>query len=247
VVIEGFGTILFEGKTSAHISLTGVYFIPRLTTNIVSLGQLDEGGCDMHVRHGVLEIRDDRGQLIAQVHRSANHLYLHRVKIGHPLYLTARASSDAWLWHECYGHLHFDALSKLEQRGMVHGIPRINHIHQLCADCIATRMKRSLFPSQAKRWADGLLDLVHDDLCGPIMSVTPSGKKYFLLLVDDRSRFMWVALLAAKSDTLAAVKMFTTKVETGRRLCMLRTDNGASSPPSSLRLIMSRMASSDNT
>jgi hypothetical protein len=31
-----------------------VYFIPRLTTNIVGLGQLNEGGCDVHTKHGVL-------------------------------------------------------------------------------------------------------------------------------------------------------------------------------------------------
>ena len=39
---------------------------------------------------------------------------------------------------------------------------------------------------------------------------------------------MWVTLLAAKSDTLAAVKKFQAKVEveTGRRLRVLRTDNG---------------------
>lgn len=39
---------------------------------------------------------------------------------------------------------------------------------------------------------------------------------------------MWVALLAAKSDTLAAVKKFQTRVEveTGRNLRVLRTDNG---------------------
>jgi hypothetical protein len=227
VAIEGSGTVLFEGKTGEHIPLMGVYFILRLTTNIVSLGQLDEGGCDVHTRHGILEILNDRGRLIARVHRSTNRLYLLWVKIGHPLCLTAHASSDAWLRHECYGRLHFDALSKLEQRGLVHGIPRINHIDQLCADCIATKMKRSSFPSQAKRQPNGLLDLVHGDLCGPIASVTPGGKKYFLLLVDDRSRFMWVALLTAKSDTLVAVKMFKAKVEveTGRRLRVLRTDN----------------------
>jgi hypothetical protein len=68
-----------------------------------------------------------------------------------------------------------------------------------------------------------LLDLVHGDLCGPIAPATPSGKKYFLLLMDDRSRFMWVALLVAKSDTLATVKMFKVKVEvdTGKRLHVL--------------------------
>ena len=39
---------------------------------------------------------------------------------------------------------------------------------------------------------------------------------------------MWVALLAAKSDTLAAVKKFQARVEveTGRHLRVLRTDYG---------------------
>jgi hypothetical protein len=147
VAIEGSDTVLFEGKTGEHIPLTGVFFIPRLTTNIVSLGQLDEDGCDVHTWPGVLEIHNDRGRLIARVHRSANRLYLLRVKIGRPLCLSPHASSDAWLWHERYGHLHFNALNKVKQRGMVHDILRINHIHQLCADCIATKMKRSPFPS----------------------------------------------------------------------------------------------------
>jgi hypothetical protein len=34
VQIEGVGTMLFEGKTGEHIPLTGVYFIPWLTSNI---------------------------------------------------------------------------------------------------------------------------------------------------------------------------------------------------------------------
>jgi hypothetical protein len=42
-----------------------------------------------------------------------------RVKIGRLLCLAARTCNDAWLWHERYGHLHFDALDKLEQWGMV--------------------------------------------------------------------------------------------------------------------------------
>ena len=38
VTIKGSNTVLFEGKTGEHLPLTGVYFIPRLTTNIISLG-----------------------------------------------------------------------------------------------------------------------------------------------------------------------------------------------------------------
>jgi proteasome assembly chaperone (PAC2) family protein len=52
-------------------------------------------------------------------------------------------------------HLHFDALNKLKQRGMVHGLPQIDHVHQLCADCVTTKLKRSMFPSQVRRWAEG--------------------------------------------------------------------------------------------
>ena len=45
VEIEGHGTILFVGKGGNHHKLTGVYFIPRLKANIVSLGQLDKANC----------------------------------------------------------------------------------------------------------------------------------------------------------------------------------------------------------
>jgi hypothetical protein len=64
--------------------------------------------------------------------------------------LAAHASDSAWLWHERYGHLHFDALRKLEHRGMVYGLPHVEHVHQLCADCVTTKLKRSPFPTQAK-------------------------------------------------------------------------------------------------
>jgi hypothetical protein len=42
VSIEGRGTILFACKSGEHRALTGVYYIPQLRSNIISLGQLDE-------------------------------------------------------------------------------------------------------------------------------------------------------------------------------------------------------------
>jgi hypothetical protein len=40
----------------------------------------------------------------------------------------------------------------------------------------------------------------------PITPTTPSGKKVFLLLVDDCTRFMWVALLRSKDEATEAIK-----------------------------------------
>jgi hypothetical protein len=71
------------------------------------------------------------------------------------------------------------------------------------------------------------LELVHGDLCGPISPATPSGRRYFLLLVDDATRYMWVALLTTKDAVVDVVKHLQALAEkkSGRKLRALRTDN----------------------
>jgi hypothetical protein len=44
------------------------------------------------------------------------------------------------------------------------------------------------------------------DLCGPVKPATPGGWSYFLLLVDDATRYKWVVLLAAKSEAAGVIK-----------------------------------------
>jgi gag-polypeptide of LTR copia-type/Zinc knuckle len=45
VSIGGRGTVLIKGRMGEHKTLTDVYYIPKLTSNIISLGQLEERGC----------------------------------------------------------------------------------------------------------------------------------------------------------------------------------------------------------
>ena len=111
---------------------------------------------------------------------------------------------------------------------MVRGLPQIDHVDQICDSCLVGKQRRTPFPEQAKYRAKHVLDLVHGDLCGPITPATPGGKKYFLLLVDDLSRYMWLVLLTTKDEASVAIKHFQTsvEVETGRKLRALRTDRG---------------------
>jgi len=66
------------------------------------------------------------------------------------------------------------------------------------------------------------------DLCGQITPPTPGGKSYFLLIVDDFSHYMWLEVLAAKSEALECFKRFraAADLESGRRLKAFRTDRG---------------------
>ena len=90
VKIEGRDTILFVGKGGKHHKLTGIYFIPRLKANIVSLGQLDEASCHISIKRGLLRIRDDRRRLLTQVRCTANRLYILELEIEQPVSLSAR-------------------------------------------------------------------------------------------------------------------------------------------------------------
>ena len=57
---------------------------------------------------------------------------------------------------------------------------------------------------------------------------TPAGNKYFMLLVDDFSRMMWVYMIKSKDEALNAFKKFRATVERkeNKRILVLRTDRG---------------------
>jgi transposase InsO family protein len=96
-----------------------------------------------------------------------------------------------------------------------------------CDTCIITKQRRAPFPMKAKYRAGTLLDLVHGDLCGPITPSNQIGRRFFLLLVDDATRYMWFTLLSAKSDVASAIKKVkaAAELEVGCPLRMLRMDN----------------------
>jgi hypothetical protein len=122
VNIHGKGTVLFVYRTGEHHQSDGVYYIPRLTTTIISLGQMDETEFKVVIESSILRLFDLDRQLLAKVHRSPSRLYFLDMKVTDPVCLTARVGDVAWRWHERYGHLNFKALRKLGCSDMVHGV-----------------------------------------------------------------------------------------------------------------------------
>jgi hypothetical protein len=59
--IKGCGRVLFECKNGEHRSFTGIYFIPRLMENIVSLRQLEEASFNIRLNHSAMNIWEARG------------------------------------------------------------------------------------------------------------------------------------------------------------------------------------------
>jgi transposase InsO family protein len=104
----------------------------------------------------------------------------------------------------------------------------VEHVDQVCSGCLAGNHRRTTFPQTVEYRVEKVLELVHGDLCGLITQATPSDSHYFLLLVDDRSRFMWLWILWSKDQAAETIKQYqlVAEVETRRRLKMFRTDRG---------------------
>jgi hypothetical protein len=221
-------SILVKCKTSGHKTLTGVYYIPRLTTNIISLGQLEEAAYRIVLHNGFLRLWDWAGTLVAKVKRASNRLYILYLDVDRPMCLATQGTSPAWRWHSKYGHLNFRGLKRLAEGEMVRDLPQIEHVDQVCDNCLIGKQKRATFPSVARYRAKEKLELVHGDLCGPVTPATSGAKRYFFLLVDDVSRYMWLVLLAMKGEALSAFTAFQAraKAEAGRKIGTLCTDRG---------------------
>ncbi|KAF2284368.1 hypothetical protein GH714_021152 [Hevea brasiliensis] len=245
--ICGQGSVLFQCKNTEHLTLQNVYYIPRLRSNIISLGQLDEAGSTIVIGGGHLKLYDWRNKLVVDVERRTNWLYIAKLQLATPINLMARMDDEPWTWYARYGHLNFNSLRKLSRRGMVKGLPSIDQVDKLCDGCLVGKQHRTSFPKKSEFIANKPLELVHSDLCGPITPTT--WNNYFMLLVDDFSRFMWVYMLKSKDEALNNFKRFKAIVESesdmrSNQAIMLGYESGTKAyrlfDPSRNKIIVSR-------
>uniref|UniRef100_A0A2N9FWE2 Integrase catalytic domain-containing protein n=1 Tax=Fagus sylvatica TaxID=28930 RepID=A0A2N9FWE2_FAGSY len=135
-------------------------------------------------------------------------------------------SSDKWhLWHSRLGHpssnvLHniFPCFSTGSNSKSV-----IEHCHH----CLAGKMHQLPFPISNKT-VTSPFELIHADLWGPAPVTASNGFRFYLVFVDEFTKFTWVYLLKHKSDTFQVFTQFRAMIETQFSLPIkiLRTDCG---------------------
>jgi hypothetical protein len=116
--------------------------------------------------------------------------------VAAPTALVALAST----WHHRLGHPSVDTISKLSN---AYSIICSRHTQDLCHACQLGRHTRIPFLSSTSH-ADNNFDLIHCDLwTSPIVSIF--GCKYYLVILDDHSHFVWNFPLCIKSDTFTTL------------------------------------------
>ncbi|CAI7806044.1 unnamed protein product [Closterium sp. NIES-53] len=113
----------------------------------------------------------------------------------------ARASSGSgeadWeTWHERLCHVNFPMLQKLVKDGSLKGLEVKGAVKEIgnCPTCLETKFTKFPFSSGTGP-AKTRLSLVHMEMVGPTRAPSLSGSCYFLTIVDDHTRDVWVKVI----------------------------------------------------
>jgi hypothetical protein len=127
---------------------------------------------------------------------------------------------ESWeTWHKRFGHISYRGLEKLLKDHLVDGFNIDTRTPKL--DCIAcTEAKQRVEPHQKivnRHTMPG--ELTHIDLWGKYDVTSINGNQYYILFLDDASRYMTTRFLKGKDEAAQAVKDHLTYLATPLNPC----------------------------
>ena len=85
-------------------------------------------------------------------------------------------------------------------RDMTTGLPDFSTKQSgVCKWCALGKYTKTAFPSNNSR-LEGVLELIHLDLCGPMSFASLTGFEYYITFIDDFSRKTWIYFLRSKKS-----------------------------------------------
>lgn len=225
----------FTGKVqlSDNLLIENVLYLPQFSFNLISVSKLSEAmKCSLIFESHSCVIQEKNGLKKIGLAKQVDGLYYLEVRPGLVRtvsnYFTAHSLNasvlpDSVLWHLRLGHLSQDRMLCLNKQYSY--IPISNHT--ACDICHLSRQKRLSFPI-SNRNAKSVFDLVHFDIWGPFSTHSVHGYRYFLTVLDDCSRHIWVVMMKLKSEASQYVKSFVNMVDTqfNKKVKTVRSDNG---------------------
>nr|GEU62942.1 hypothetical protein [Tanacetum cinerariifolium] len=118
-------------------------------------------------------------------------------------------------------------LLKVPKKNNMYNVDMKNIIPRRDLNCLGKQYKVS-FKSNIQNSIYQPLFMLNMDLFSPTSMSSIMHKKYYLVIIDDFSRFTWVFFLATKDETSRILKSFIIEIENlvDKKVKLIRCDNG---------------------
>lgn len=220
---ESIGDVKLYVKTEngkEEITAKDVIYGPESAVNLLSVSKLVEKGLSAHFTPKENNIEDSSGNKMASM---VNDDGIFKLETSKDKAYFAATTQTAELWHRRLGHLGYKSMKALSD-GLATGIQVKTSNTTPCISCIKEKHHRASFPKEGKR-ATEMLELIHSNLCGPMETTSAGGSRYFLTLIDDFTRKVFIFFLKEKSEVAEIFEEFRAYVErqTKKKIRILRS------------------------
>ncbi|PKU87466.1 Retrovirus-related Pol polyprotein from transposon TNT 1-94 [Dendrobium catenatum] len=196
--------------SARKLYLRNLLHVPALTHNLISISKLtkDNKVSISFDEHGfvIKDGQDHRPLLLGHLH---NGLY----RVQNPVSdnttaLLARQQSTR-LWHARLGHPHVGVLTQLR-----HLIPSLDldttkfHYNS----CSMAKCHKLPFNKRSND-SSCAFQLIHSDVWGPAPTQSHNGFNYYVIFIDDFSKFTWLYLMHSKGETFSKFSHFCALVK----------------------------------
>ena len=182
------------------LSVSNIYQIPQLTHNLLSVGQLTELGFVLIFSSIGVVVQDSQTGHIVGIARKVGRffelifLYLPLSRVSAST-VSGQNTFSLALWHSRLGHASISSVKQLVSWGL------LGSVSNKSFDCMPCQFgKQTTLPfNNSVSHALSPFNLIHSEVWGPSPIITQGGSRYFIIFVDDFSRYTWIYLFKNRS------------------------------------------------
>ena len=198
--------------STSKLSISDVFYVPKLSYNLLSVGQLDELGYRIILDYFGCVVQDPRtGQELGTGRRIGRLFEISNLRLPATGVSAATSYSHSLsLWHSRLEHASFSRVQQLVFKGLLGPVSKDNF------DCVSYQLgKQHALPfHNSESMSTGIFYLIHSDVWGPSPINSIGGSHYFVVFVDDYSHYSWVFLICCCDELLNIYHNFANMVKT---------------------------------
>ncbi|KAI3509033.1 hypothetical protein L1887_24056 [Cichorium endivia] len=107
------------------------------------------------------------------------------------------------------GHINKKCIAQLQKDGVLESFDHKSD--DVCESSLLRKMTKSPFIGSCER-DEGLLDIIHTNVCGPFRSTTRDANRFYVSFTDDYRKYGYIYLIKHESETFEKFKEFKNEL-----------------------------------